>query len=134
MKKAYPFLFLFVILLAACNGGSNPASTLPSGILQGTVTIGPLCPVENPKDPTCKPKPELYTSHKLVILDKDGSVAKTVDIDGNGNYQTYLMPGSYLVDFSPHDIGRPGAFKPPTAIIESDKTTLLDIHIDTGLR
>jgi hypothetical protein len=103
------------------------------GFLQGTVSIGPICPVES-KDHPCSPPPSLYTSHKLVILNNKGEQVTLVAIDGKGNYRTELMPGTYTVDFTPRDIGMPGSFQPPTAEIREGETTVLNIDIDTGIR
>jgi hypothetical protein len=122
---------LGALLLLACTDAS-PTSNASNGVLQGQVTIGPLCPVETEDDP-CLPEPSLFTSHKLVIL-SDGKEVQRVDIDGEGNYRTELPPGIYTVDYTPRDIGIPGLFKPPSAEIREGQTTILNIHIDTGIR
>ncbi|MCI0413744.1 hypothetical protein L0222_13205 [bacterium] len=129
-------VFLGACLIASCatNQISSPVSNSETvGYLQGQVTIGPLCPVETVDNP-CLPDPSLFTSHKLLIFSADKKLVKEVDIDGSGNYRTDLMPGTYTVDFKPRDIGIPGTFDPPKAEIRQGETTILNIHIDTGIR
>ena len=130
-------LFALLALVAGCNGdpviNRNAFSDIgATGVLEGKVTIGPICPVEGP-GLDCDPDPSLYTSHRLLII-KNDAVIQEVPLDGQGNFKTELVAGTYLVDFSPHDIGIPGSFTPLEAIIESGKTTRLDIEIDTGIR
>jgi hypothetical protein len=140
IRRANRFLGAVIgfFLMIGCSANS-PTSTLRTdemngtGYLQGKVTIGPICPVETEGDP-CLPDPALYTTHKLVILTDQGGVVKEVDMDGNGNYRTELLSGSYKVDFTPHDIGLPGSFEPPSVEIRKGQTTELNIEIDTGIR
>src|SRR5215470_7457193 len=98
-------IFLLLIAIAGCSGASssNGITGTNPGILKGAVTIGPLCPAEVPGD-QCKPKPDLYTSHEIVILSESGnSVIATTALNADGSYQIELNAGSYLVDYSPHD-------------------------------
>ena len=126
-------------LIAACADNHISSTTSDStqnsaiGYLQGKVSIGPICPVESEDDP-CLPDPSLYSSHKLVILRSNGESVKHVAIHGDGTYRTDLAPGTYGVDFTPHDIGIPGSFEPPEAIVREGETTILNIEIDTGIR
>jgi hypothetical protein len=130
-------LYLLLILACADSHITSPAATAArngsAGILQGKVTIGPLCPVES-KDQPCEPSPSLFTSHKLVILNQKGEQVVQVDISGSGDYKTELNSGSYSVDYTPRDIGIPGSFHPPSIEVNAGETTTLDIHIDTGIR
>lgn len=136
---AVRILLLCTLLTFACadNHMMTPApttaQTTTTGILQGKVTIGPMCPVET-KDHPCLPPPSLFTSHKLVILNEKGEQVAQVEMSGSGDYRTALNAGTYQVDYSPRDIGIPGSFDPPTAEVRAGQTTTLDIHIDTGIR
>ena len=139
MYKAILFLCFVSLLCLGCD--SEPSITTNSleelqgamGILEGRVTIGPICPVEGP-GMDCDPDPELFTSHRLVIRTPAGVFVQDVSIDGEGNYRTELPAGTYLVDFAPRDIGIPGGFSPLEAVIVAGATTRLDIDIDTGIR
>ena len=133
---------MFVLVVLSCLigcAGNSPTSNArndevnATGYLQGKVTIGPICPVETEGDP-CIPDPSLYTSHKLIILTNSEMTVKQVDMDGEGNYRTELLSGSYKVDFTPHDIGLPGSFEQPSVEIRTGQTTILNFEIDTGIR
>jgi hypothetical protein len=139
MISRFLVITLGALLAIACadNRMTTPTSSQLTnnsvGFLQGTVSIGPICPVESIDNP-CLPSPSLFTSHKLVILNDKKEQVTLVAIDGKGNYRTELMAGTYTVDFTPRDIGLPGSFQPPTAEIREGQTTVLNIDIDTGIR
>lgn len=100
------------------------------GGVQGTVTLGPLCPVSTPLLP-CPDRPYQAT---LVFLDGNGrEVARTVSgIDGR--YRIGLPPGAYtLVPLSP-----PGAILPRASsvlvLVPADRYLTVDVAYDTGIR
>jgi hypothetical protein len=133
MRKTF-FLVMALATLSiwiGCNGDSM-VSNSQTGVLQGKVDIGPLCPVEQPGN--CPPDPSLFTSHQLVILSADQkSVVTKVPIKSDGSYSVQLPAGTYYVDYTPHDIGI-GAFSPLKVTVEAGQVTNFDIHIDTGIR
>ncbi len=122
---------IFFSYVAGC-GGSG-AETPQPGILQGTVSIGPLCPVE-----PCQVSPDqlaaVYAARKVIVYSADGtSVIKELSLDQTGKYMTELPPGQYVIDINHAGIDR-SADVPKTVTIEPGKTVTLDISIDTGLR
>ena len=133
MRKKGVVLVLLAILtlgllLAGCSG-----RTLEPGILSGTVTIGPIWPVERPGESPPIPC-EVYEARKVMIYDKKGSrLIKQVDLDCNGNYRVELNPGVYTVDIN--RIGIDFSKDVPKKIeIRPGETIELDIDIDTGIR
>src|SRR5205809_5307794 len=88
-------LFLLLAGIYGCTGDSSTSGQSGPGILQGKVSIGPLCPAEVPGD-QCKPKPDLYTSHMIVVLNESGNIVATTGIHADGTYQIELEAGSYL--------------------------------------
>lgn len=134
MRKKSFLLLLALGTLCFWIGCSGDSSTSDSrtGILQGKVTIGPLCPNEPPGG--CKPDPSLYTSHEVVILSADQqSVVTVVPIKADGSYSVLLRSGAYFVDYAPHNIGT-GNFSPLEVKVEAGQVTNFDFHIDTGIR
>jgi hypothetical protein len=114
-----------------------------NGILQGKVTIGPLCPVE-PCNLTPEQIAKIYTSRKVIIYEKD-TKQKIVDanLDKNGEYSLNLRSGSYIVDISdgdgnilPVDLGRPfwGNANPQEVEVKAGEKVVVDFNIDTGIR
>ncbi|MGB8217440.1 MAG: hypothetical protein WCE94_09070 [Candidatus Methanoperedens sp.] len=119
-------LFLGLVLIAGC-------VQRETGVLQGHVRIGPLCPVE-----PCRISPDqmekVYDLRKILIYDENRqSLLEEVQIDKNGSYMVNLAPGNYVVDINRIGIDR-SAQVPGKINIESGKTVVLDISIDTGIR
>ncbi len=106
---------------------------LNTGVLEGTVTIGPICPVQRPDKP-CPVPCEAYQARKVIVYDKSGAnLVKEIDIDCEGHYRTELQVGEYMVDTSHIGIDRSSGV--PTKIrIEPGETVVVNIDIDTGIR
>jgi len=103
------------------------------GILEGTVDIGPLSPVEQPGEKPPVPC-EVYQARKIMVYDKNGrDVVTQVDIDCDGRYRVELKPGIYIVDINRIGIDSSGDV-PRQVEIMAGLTFRLDIAIDTGIR
>jgi hypothetical protein len=120
-------IFLF-IALALVLGGCSPT---PPGILQGNITIGPICPVERiPPAPECQPTPQTYASFPIVA---EGKIIVDLKPASDSSYRVELPPGTYVVKLkNPSPIGQSSL--PTTVVISSGKVVNLDISIDTGIR
>jgi len=130
------FALFALIAIAACHqsGPTSPVdpANLPHGQLEGTVTIGPNCPVETTNP--CPTPPSAYALRKVLVFDSaHAKVISTVDIDEHGFYRIDLVPGKYVVDLKAVGIDRSGDV-PATVTIQQNVVTKLDIRIDTGLR
>jgi hypothetical protein len=134
-KKTLLFIvavvFAMVILVVMLVPGLYPSGG--TGILEGNVTIGPLCPVE-----PCTVSPErlaqAYEARKIIVtpLDRPGS-PETVSIGPTGHYEVVLSEGTYRVDVNHLGIDR-SAQVPATVAIHAGERVQLDISIDTGIR
>ncbi len=107
-----------------------------AGFLEGIITIGPLCPVEtDPPDPGCLPTYETYKAYPVSIWTSDGGRKITqLNPDLDGSYQIELEPGNYLIvlETGQYRIGTSNL--PAEMTINSQKNTILNINIDTGIR
>ncbi|MBA2563939.1 MAG: hypothetical protein H0V09_00775 [Gemmatimonadetes bacterium] len=103
-------------LIAGCAGGagSDGARDEQAGLtgsegrgrVEGRVTIGPLCPVEQfPPDPSCRPTPATYAAVKILVEAPSGEILREVALDDEGRYTVDLEPGSYLIDTNSHGYG-----------------------------
>lgn len=136
MKRKIVLVLLQVFALigmVACNNAS-----VQPGTLGGTVTIGPIWPVERPGQNPPVP-PTVFEARKILVYDANHSkVLKTVDItqidqSAQGTYSVQLAPGTYVVDIPRTGVG--GSKDLPTKIqISSGQAIRLDIDIDTGIR
>ncbi len=135
MKKLIPVAIILVsgTLLAAC----QPAVT-GTALLQGTVTIGPLSPVEIPGQEVIV-NPEVFAARKIMIYDASGKkLVKEVNItqigqSAAGRYIAQLAPGDYTVDINRLGIDH-AANLPKKINLTAGETFTLNIDIDTGIR
>ncbi|MFH0970935.1 MAG: hypothetical protein V1835_00045 [Candidatus Micrarchaeota archaeon] len=103
------------------------------GILQGKVSIGPICPVERPDQP-CPVPPEAYAARKLTATGPNGQEKiAIIDIKSDGTYSIDLAPGTYVIGMQQNGIDR-SAQLPATVEIKAGTTTTLNVDIDTGIR
>ncbi|TDD99660.1 hypothetical protein [Flavobacterium cellulosilyticum] len=123
-------LLLITVLILSCDSTQNT----DKGFLEGKITIGPLCPVETiPPKPECQPTSETYKNWPVFVwtADKKNKVV-LIEPDLNGNYKVDLPIGTYVVDLDmQHYFGKN---LPAIVVISSNKTTVLEVSIDTGIR
>jgi len=134
-KHPLPAVLLLVILpviiiVAGCIQPVTPSST---GQLGGTVTIGPLCPVE-PCHTSEEQRVAAYSARHLVIT-SEGQSSRTYEVpfSPDGHYTIELPEGHYHVDIVKNGIDR-GEGVPTTVTIKRGEMVTLDLSIDTGIR
>jgi len=126
VKNAFAVLAVFAFLMAAGCATQNQ-----HGALEGTVTIGPLCPVE-PCHLTPEQTAAAYTSRNLTVYATDRkTVVRQMPLPGDGRYAVELDAGTYYVTVKPAGIGE---LEPTQVNITANGTTKLDIQVDTGIR
>lgn len=127
------------ISLIGEQGSAVPAGILPAGGspgvgptgISGTVTAGPTCPVQQPGDPNCQPRPVAGAS--IVVRDATGSVVATVQSDAAGQFTVGLPPGSYTVESHPV-AGFMSAPSPISVTVIANSQSRADLQFDTGIR
>ncbi|OGO58216.1 MAG: hypothetical protein A2V85_14745 [Chloroflexi bacterium RBG_16_72_14] len=97
----------------------------------GRVVAGPTCPVENPADPTCNPRP--VAGAVLVVTGAGGAEVARVTTDATGLFRIGLQPGDYTLEPQPVE-GLVGTASPVTFTVTDGNETLLDVGYDTGIR
>jgi hypothetical protein len=123
-------LAMVVISVTLCGCAGSPGEP---GTLEGTVTIGPIWPVEPPGGSPPVPC-EVYQARKIMVYDERGSqLVSQVDIDCQGHYRALLKPGPYTVDINHLGIDH-SPDVPKKIAVKSGETIRLDIDIDTGIR
>jgi len=134
LKTTLVFIAAIVgMLLCACH-----AETPQLGTVEGTVTIGPIWPVERPGEKPPVP-PEVFDARKVMIYDKRGTrlIQKVdlvqIDQGQEGYYRIQLKPGTYIVDIN--HVGIDTSSDIPTEIeVRPEETVQVNIDIDTGIR
>ena len=138
MKKDNNNKILAVIILIcmAIMSGCDSKKTLVAGFLEGTISIGPICPVETiPPDPACLPTAETYKAYSVNVFTSDGETKVAQLMPSlDGSYSSELPPGDYLIvlERAKNNIG--GSNLPVMVSINAQDKTLLNINIDTGIR
>lgn len=136
-KCRYNLIFsgAFLAVLLFISGCDNQLSK-ETGILEGVISIGPICPVEtDPPLPGCLPTAETYKSYPVSVWTSDGRKKITqLNPSLDGSFSTVLAPGKYkvLLENAQNRIGSSNL--PVEVTIISNVPTLLNIHIDTGIR
>jgi hypothetical protein len=131
-KISGAILVLAIALITGCAKLTNGET----GLLEGVILIGPLCPVETvPPDPACQPTAETYKAYPLGVYSSDGT-KKIASILSNldGSYITELYPGTYKVVLEKEQQGPGSSNLPADITISSNDVTVLNINIDTGIR
>jgi hypothetical protein len=133
LKAIFGFIFLTgLILMSACDKEKG----LNSGWLEGTISIGPICPVEKiPPDPACMPTAETYKAYPVSVYTLNGKV-KIAQLNPSldGSFNTQLAPGNYQVVLETANKYVGGSNLPAEVSIVSQEKTMLSINIDTGIR
>jgi hypothetical protein len=116
------------LIVALTLTGCGVSAGTPNGGVRGTVTAGPVCPVERQGSP-CPPAPWTGTVRATAA---DGA---TFDIrtDREGAFELHLPHGTYTVAAVVEGPGPPTA-KPVAVIIVGGTMQRLDLQVDTGIR
>jgi hypothetical protein len=126
-------VFFFGLLFIS---GCDKQFIREAGFLEGTISIGPLCPVEkDPPDPACLPTLETFKAYPVSIFASNGK-RKITQLSPalDGSYNVELEPGNYLVILETGQ-SRIGSSNLPVKVeIISQSKTILYIDIDTGIR
>jgi hypothetical protein len=125
-----------ILLIITFHSGCSKKTQPESGYLNGTISIGPICPVETiPPDPGCLPTAETYKAFPVSIFTGDGKTQITqLSPSLNGYFINELHTGNYLIKLERDQNNIGGSNLPVEVTITSGDTTLLDISIDTGIR
>ena len=133
-NKIWILLSLLGLILVAC---VSDVITPDMGALDVKITVGPLCPVE-PCNKTKEELKQIYESYSVVlsndITKNVVSTQKVSSIDTYGEVKmSNLEVGAYELNIKPSSIFTNQIF-PKKIKIEKDKTTSLEVDIDTGIR
>lgn len=104
-----------------------------SGILEGVMTIGPICPVVIIGNP-CKPTPEAFAARRVFVYRSDKkTLVTTLTPDADGRFSANLAEGNYWIDMARQEIGKNGGV-PVLIHIKANSSVMLTINVDTGIR
>jgi hypothetical protein len=127
-RRVFWVLAIFAILGAvACGTGDLLGPGAPQGI-EGTVLLGPQCPVQTAEDPC----PDLPFQAWIQVLELDGRPLARIRSGEDGTFRIGLRPGSYVLD---PDSGDPFPHASPMEVtVQKGRFTSVIVHLDTGIR
>jgi hypothetical protein len=115
--------------------GCEKRISRPAGFLEGTISIGPVCPVErDPQHPGCLPDAETYKAYPVRIWTNGRVKIAEINPALDGSFITELPPGNYLVILEKNQGGIGSSNLPVEVSINSLGKTILNIDIDIGIR
>ena len=107
----------------------SPGGTGKTGIL-GLAAAGPTCPVEQPGDPACLPRP--VVAAPVVITDPNGNEVARLLTDELGRFFVELPAGHYRV------VARPVeglmSYPDPIDVEVTEGEATVELSYDTGIR
>ena len=110
--------------------GVSPNGTATSSTVQGTVTMGPSCPVErNPPDPNCADRPAAAT----FSIDTPAGVHVADASSGpDGKLSLSLPAGTYVISLK--TTAAMPSMAPQTFVVAGSSPTELSLQLDSGIR
>jgi hypothetical protein len=123
-------LLALVSIAASCSGNDGADGVpLDSGI-QGLVTIGPVCPVEQANSPC----PDKTYAATIVVEDLDDNEVARAQSGEDGRFRVNLWPGRYtIVPHSPNE-GAPPQAPEQQVEVRVGEYTQVAIQYDSGIR
>ena len=123
---------LVALVMVACTGPSAAPTGASTTGIRGSVTAGPVCPVEkNPPDPSCAPRP--VAGATIVIRNASGAQVAAAVSGADGAFSVSVPPGDYVIDPTPMS-GLMGTAPQQTASVTSGSMTTVELQYDTGIR
>ncbi len=121
----------FLSLVLACSASANGAEP---GFLEGHLKIYSPKQVDLADGKASPKTSEDYARYPLIVLGRDGKeeIAR-VTANADGDYRTALPPGDYVLDVQGRGRGHLRAKPQPFRVI-SERTSRVDMEIDTGVR
>jgi hypothetical protein len=119
-------VLLLLTVTVACSNGSAGGSG--SGI-EGRVTIGPQCPVEQMGSP-CPDAP--YEA--LITVTRDGDTVEQRRSNSDGTFRISLDPGTYSVVAGPVDGSSMPFGRQVEVVVKPGTLTHADLSVDSGIR
>lgn len=109
----------------------DPVPTDGATGITGHASAGPTCPVEQPGDPACAPRP--VAGAVVVVTDASGAEVGKATTLPDGSFAIELPPGDYSVQAGPVE----GVMSAPAVVavtVQAGSLALVDLQYDTGIR
>ena len=133
MAKMMAILIAVVIAAIVVAGAACAGETGGKGVIEGTVLLGPNCPVQRqPPDPQCADRP-YAAALEAEAADGSGTVVE-LQSDDQGKFSAKLPPGKYDIRSASSANPFPRCSSAGPFIVEADSVTVVAVSCDTGIR
>ena len=119
---------VLLLLAATVACGTGSAGDSDSGI-EGRVTIGPQCPVEQMGSP-CPDAP--YEA--LITVTREGDTVEQTRSNTDGTFRIPLDPGTYSIVAGPVDGSSMPFGRQIEVVVKPGTLTHVDLSVDSGIR
>ena len=125
------------VRLLSETGDPVPADALPTVVptietgIVGRATAGPVCPVEQPGDPACDPRP--VANAEIVVQDLAGAEVVRTRTNAEGTFSFPVPAGDYVVVGLAAE-GLMGVPDPHPVTVADGQVATVDLAYDTGIR
>ena len=118
-------------IFLALAGNATSSDALPSGVIEGHLTILSSKPVDIGDENAATVTAGNYADYPLLVLsqDKQKEIVR-ITADTNGNYRAVLPPGDYLL-VAQRRARKHVRVKPQRFTVASNQTVRVDATIDT---
>lgn len=116
----------------AGSGTSGPSAAPALGAIEGTVTAGPVCPVER-QPPASACADRAVVGARIRILDSAGRDVTVAVSGADGSFAITVPPGSYRLVPQPV-AGLLGTAPAQEVRVDSGSAARVDVQYDTGIR
>lgn len=132
------------VVLLLCPACADSEESRGNGLLEGKVTIGPMCPVEPCKVSADSLARQYRERRVLVYVEATKAQVAEGRLNDNGEYSIVLRPGKYIVDVTdakgralaldPHLRPVIGTAQPRIVRVKAGAAVTVNFDIDTGMR
>jgi hypothetical protein len=122
------FVAALLALMASCARGSVPAEGSTDSGIEGTVLLGPTCPVETIEHP-CPDRP---LAADVLVSTPSGEHVATVRSGADGRFRVGLAPGTYTLN-----VGKLRGIqfaKPLIVTVPDGGFVEVTVSVDSGIR
>lgn len=116
----------------APGGAPRPSASPALGAIDGTVTAGPVCPVERQPPASACADRAVVGAH-IRILDSAGRFVMVAVSGADGSFAVTVPPGTYRLVPQP-EAGLLGTAPAQEVRVDSGATARVDVRYDTGIR
>lgn len=127
MKRTFLALAAVSLLAGACARSSSSPGSGDSGI-QGTVLLGPTCPVETIEHP-CPDRPIVA---EVIVSSTDGRKVAGVRSGDDGRFSVSVPPGDYVITVG--ELQGIRFAKPLSVRVPDGGFVEVTVSVDSGIR